>query len=75
MIEVVTATFEDGVLKPDSRLQLPPHCRVRLLVQPLEEDTEEARRQAWEAVERLWQQSALDSQGARLSRDQLHERR
>ena len=75
MIEVVTATFEDGVLKPDSQLHLPAHCRVRLVVQPLEESEEHARRQAWEAVDRLWQQSAFDSRQQRLSRDQLHERR
>ena len=75
MIEVITATFEDGVLKPDGPLNLPAHSRVRLVVQPLDEGTEERRRQAWEALERLWQQSALDSGGARLSRDELHERR
>jgi predicted DNA-binding antitoxin AbrB/MazE fold protein len=75
MIEVITATFEDGVLKPNGRLNLPPHSRVRLVVQPLDEEADETRRQAWEAAERLWQQSALDSQGARLSREQLHERR
>jgi predicted DNA-binding antitoxin AbrB/MazE fold protein len=75
MIEVITATFEDGVLKPNGPLNLPAHCRVRLVVQPLEEGAEEQRRQAWEALERLWQQSTLDSQGTRLSRDELHERR
>ena len=75
MVQVITATFEDGVLKPSEPLQLPPHSRVRLVVQPMEDGGEEARRQAWEALERFWQHSAFDSQGARLSRDQLHERR
>jgi predicted DNA-binding antitoxin AbrB/MazE fold protein len=75
MIEVITATFENGVLKPNGRLNLPLTAVSVWVVQPLEEETEETRRQAWEAVELLWQQSALDSQGARLSRDQLHERR
>ena len=69
MIQVITATFEDGVLKPNEPLKLPPHSRVRLAVEPLEEDTEQARQQsAWETVEQLWQRSAIDSQGERLSR-------
>jgi predicted DNA-binding antitoxin AbrB/MazE fold protein len=76
MGQIVDATFENGVFKPDDRLDLPAHTRVRLIVEPLPADTEAARRQqAWEAVERLWQQSIIDSQGERLSRAQLHERR
>ena len=74
MIQVITATFEDGVLKPHGELKLPPHARVRLAVEPLQDDAGD-RRQAWEALERLWQSSAIDSGGDRLSRDQLHERR
>jgi predicted DNA-binding antitoxin AbrB/MazE fold protein len=76
MIQVISATFEDGVLKPNEPLKLPPHTRVRLAVEPLEADEEVARRQrAWETVELLWQRSTIDSQGERLSRAQLHERR
>ncbi len=75
MIEVVTATFEDGVLKLHEPLNLPAHCRVRLVVQPLDEQAEGTRQRAWEALEALWRQSDLDSGGERLTRDQLHERR
>jgi predicted DNA-binding antitoxin AbrB/MazE fold protein len=76
MIQITAATFEDGVFKPDERLDLLPHTRVRLVVEPLPEDGDTLRRQqAWEAVERLWQQSTIDSHGERLSRAQLHERR
>lgn len=76
MVHVIAATFEDGVFKPDQRLNLCPKTRVRLVVEPLEEDTEKMRRQqAWEAVEQVWQQSTIDSKGERLSRQQLHERR
>jgi predicted DNA-binding antitoxin AbrB/MazE fold protein len=75
MFQVITATFEDGVLKPTERLDLQPHARVRLTVEPLEQDTAETQRRAWAELEQLWRQSALDSQGERLSRDQLHERR
>ncbi len=75
MIQIVSATFEDGVLKPDEPLQLPPHARVRLAVEPLPEEAESLQRTAWEEIERLWAQGTLDSQGERLSRAQLHERR
>ncbi|HKI36966.1 MAG TPA: antitoxin family protein [Gemmataceae bacterium] len=76
MIQVITATFEDGVLKPNEPLKLPPHSQVRLAVEPLDEDDERVRRQhAWETVELLWRRSTIDSQGERLSRAQLHERR
>jgi predicted DNA-binding antitoxin AbrB/MazE fold protein len=76
MIQVIAATFQDGVFKPDKRLDLPPSSRVRLVVQPLEDESEQARRQrAWEAAERIWQESAIDSHGEHLSREQLHERR
>ena len=74
MIQVIPATFEDGVFKPDAPLLLSPHTRVRLLVETLEDDAEKGRQNAWDALERIWRESALDSQGERLSRDQLHER-
>jgi predicted DNA-binding antitoxin AbrB/MazE fold protein len=75
MIQVIAATFEDGVFKPDEQLGLPSRTRVRLVVEPLQEDAEVSRRAAWETLERLWRQSTIDSQGDRLSRAQLHERR
>lgn len=75
MVQVIPATFEDGVFKPDGPLALSPHTRVRLLVETLDEDAETTRRrQSWDAIELIWRQSALNSQGERLSRDQLHER-
>jgi hypothetical protein len=75
MVQITAATFADGVLKPDDPLHLSPNTRVRLLVETLDEDSEESRRQqAWQALEQIWRQSTLDSQGDRLSRDQLHER-
>lgn len=35
MSQVVTATFEDGVFKPDRPLDLSPNARVRLIVEDL----------------------------------------
>lgn len=76
MIQVIGATFEDGVFKPDENLSLLPHTRVRLLVEPLEDESNQIRGQtAWETLQRLWQESTIDSQGERLTREQLHERR
>lgn len=75
MIQVITATFENGVLKPDEVLNLPAHARVRLAVEPLQEGAELlSRQQVWEAVERLWWQSPINSHGEHLSREQLQER-
>ena len=66
MIQVIAATFQDGVFKPDQRLDLAPLSRVRLIVESLDEKSEQTMTQeAWEAVGRLWQQSAIDSQGLR----------
>lgn len=75
MIQIVTATFEDGVLKPHEPLELPPHACVRVSIESLGESEEDLRRSAWQTVERLWAHSAIDSGGERMTRDQLHERR
>lgn len=75
MSQVIEAVFEDGVFKPDRQPELAENTRVRLVVEPVTDPEESRRQQAWSALERLWQTSAFDSQGDRLTRDQLHERR
>ncbi|HZZ79462.1 MAG TPA: antitoxin family protein [Gemmataceae bacterium] len=74
---IVTATFEDGVLKPTTPLSLPEHAQVRLTVELLHAEIQKA----WDATkeQRL---AALESSlrlakpmGEHLTRDQLHERR
>jgi predicted DNA-binding antitoxin AbrB/MazE fold protein len=76
MIQVIAATFENGVFKPDQQPALSESTRVRLVVETINEEADESRRQqAWADLERLWQKSTFNSQGDRLSRDQLHERR
>ena len=72
MVQVTSATFENGVLVPDQPLNLSPHARVRLMVNPLDDDAD--REKAWEDLQRLWQTSTFDSKGDRLTREQLHER-
>jgi predicted DNA-binding antitoxin AbrB/MazE fold protein len=73
MNQVIIATFEDGVLKPDQQLVLSPGTRVRLVVEPL--DRSEAARSALEELDRLCDEYPIDSGGALLTREQFHERR
>jgi len=76
MIQVMAATFENGVFKPDQQPVLSESTRVRLVVETINEEVDESRRQqAWDDLEQLWQKSTFNSQGDRLTRDQLHERR
>jgi predicted DNA-binding antitoxin AbrB/MazE fold protein len=73
MVQVVNATFENGVFKPDTKVNLPPQTRVRLSLEIVEPDVE-TRRKGLEELERIWQEVSVDSGGERLTRDQLHER-
>ncbi len=75
MAQVITATFVDGVLKPDKDLGLPPSTRVRLTVELLQDEETVRRQKAWEEVEKIWKTTTINSGGERLTRDQLHERR
>jgi predicted DNA-binding antitoxin AbrB/MazE fold protein len=74
MGQVVSATFKDGVFKPDQRPALADSARVRLVVEPIDGDDSARREHSWATLERLWQVSRFNSGGDRMSRDQLHER-
>ncbi len=73
MTQETAATFENGVLVPDQPLSLSPHARVRVTVNPLDDD-DAARQKAWAEIQQLWQTSTFNSEGDRLTREQLHER-
>jgi predicted DNA-binding antitoxin AbrB/MazE fold protein len=76
MIQVIAATYQDGVFRPDQQPALSESTRVRLIVETGSEETDETLQQcAWASLEQLWRASTFDSRGDRLSRDQLHERR
>jgi predicted DNA-binding antitoxin AbrB/MazE fold protein len=75
MFDIVEATYEGGVFKPDVQLPLAECTRVRLVVEAESEDTAKRREQAWQELQQLWQSSRLNSEGDRLTRDELHERR
>jgi predicted DNA-binding antitoxin AbrB/MazE fold protein len=70
MGQIITATFENGMLKPDTPLDLPSGSKVRLVVEPVDPD-----QAAWEELEKLWETASVDSGGKLMTRDELHERR
>jgi predicted DNA-binding antitoxin AbrB/MazE fold protein len=74
MVQVVAATFKDGVFKPDQRPTLSDSARVRLVVETIDGDEALHQQQSWAELERLWNASAFNSGGNRLNREQLHER-
>jgi predicted DNA-binding antitoxin AbrB/MazE fold protein len=75
MSQIVTATYENGVLKPAEPLALPANAKVRLTVDLIIEEPKLTPAQRLAAIEELWRTSTLHSDGERLTRDQLHERR
>lgn len=73
MSQVIAATFEDGVLKPEQILALVPGTRVRLIV----ESWDAAKAQsafAGDELDKLCDEIPIESQEPALTRDQLHER-
>lgn len=76
MVQIVAATFKNGVFKPDQQPALSDSARVRLVVEPLDSGDESVRRDdSWATLRRLWDSSSFNSGGDRLTRDQRHERR
>jgi predicted DNA-binding antitoxin AbrB/MazE fold protein len=75
MSQTITATFVEGVLKPDEPLDLPAGARVRLVVEPIAIPSPEEADKVWAELEKLWDEVSVDSGGVHLTRDQLHERR
>jgi predicted DNA-binding antitoxin AbrB/MazE fold protein len=75
MVQVLAATFKDGVFKPDQQPALSESARVRLVVETIDGHESAHRDESWAALHRLWESSTLNSNGDRLTREQLHERR
>jgi predicted DNA-binding antitoxin AbrB/MazE fold protein len=71
MMMEMTATVENGVLKPDQELPFPEHSRVRLTIEN-EWDAERAR-EAWKQLKNLMVEQPITS-GLRFTRDELYER-
>ena len=76
MSQVVTANFENGVLKPSEPLDLEPNAEVQLTidVMPAKSDIQR-RRDALAKLMELCLTSPIHPNEPHLTRDQLHERR
>lgn len=75
MTQVVEATFDGGVLRPDGPLVLREHERVRLIVQPLSNDDGAARAEAMRRLRAGIEAMDFCSDGRGYpDRDGLHER-
>ncbi len=74
MVHVMAATFKDGVFKPDQQPALSDSARVRLVVETIDGDEPARRDESWATLQRLWDTSTLNSNGDRLTRQQLHDR-
>ena len=71
----VTATFVNGMLRPDQELPLADQARVRLTIEPIEEWSQEAATAAWESLQARLRERPIHGGGKRFTRDELHERR
>ncbi len=74
MSQVIFATVENGILKPDEDIGLSAGTKVRLTVEPYDDAAVQAEG-ACDALDELCDELPFDSHGDRLSRDQLHDRR
>lgn len=78
MTQTITATFEDGVLKPAQPLDLPEHAQVRLTIEPLKSavqmEWDAKKKERLAALEEFLKMARVHS-GEPMTRDQLHERR
>ena len=74
MVQVLAATFRDGVFKPDQLPALSDSARVRLVVETMDADESARRDESWAALQLVWKSSTFNSNGDRLNREQLHER-
>jgi predicted DNA-binding antitoxin AbrB/MazE fold protein len=71
MTQTITATFEDGVLKPTQSLDLPEHAHVRLTIEPIESaKSVEEKLAAWDN----FMKTVKPHPGPHLTRDELNER-
>lgn len=74
MSEVIFATVENGLVRPDREVALSTGTKVRLTVEPADEP-EVRVPAACEALNELCDELPIDSHGSRLTRDQRHDRR
>ena len=74
MSQVIDATFEDGVFKPNGKVDLADGAKVKL-VRVECEPTLEQRQKAFAEFEKLIREHPIAPGGERLTREQMYDRR
>ena len=74
MNQVITATIEDGVLKPHQKIGLATGTKVRVTIEPCDDARAHVNR-ACDALDKLCEEFPVELHEPLLTRDQLHERR
>lgn len=75
MVQITKAIFANGVLKPEDKLSLREHQRVRLIVESIEAPDDAARAAALrEFTDGVAKMKFKSNGGGYPTRDELHER-
>ncbi len=69
----ISATFEDGVFKPDEPLDLAPHTRAKIVLEVPHEPSQVVK-QAILDIEQLWNEYPVKLGKPRPTRDDLYDR-
>jgi hypothetical protein len=69
----ITATVDDGILRPDATLPFPDQTRVKMTIETLDAGADPSR--AWEAIKARLRLRPIHGGGKRFTREELHERR
>ena len=72
MTAEMTATVENGLLKPDIALPFPDQTRVKLTIEPVESENHSLA--AWTRLQELIDRHPIVGLAEKFSRDELHER-
>jgi predicted DNA-binding antitoxin AbrB/MazE fold protein len=73
MSQIIFATVENGLLKPDQEIGLSSGTKVRLTLEQCDDETVPIKG-ACDDLDDLCDRFPVQSHGTRLTRDQLHER-
>jgi hypothetical protein len=73
MLAEMTATVDNGILRPDAAIPFPDQTRVKITIETLDAATDSTA--AWEAIKARLGLRPIHSGGKRFTRDELHERR
>ena len=70
----IPVTYLGGVLRPDTRLDVPEGSRFLVSLRD-QSPTAESRKRAWELIDRVRREGLIKLRGTRWTRDDLYDRR